>query len=315
MNSTNKNLWGIILAGGAGKRLLEFTKQLYGYPRPKQYCVITGARSMLEHTLDRARLLISPDRLLTVITQSHKKYIDELPHDQPGESFVIQPECRDTGPGILLPLLKIHHFDPNSTVVTFPADHFILENQKFMGYVKHAVDFVNVHHESIVLIGVKPHRPEAEYGWIEPGTELIPYRGRIFYPVRKFWEKPSLERVELIQAAGCYWNTFVLIGKASTFMKHIQKHMKEVTVHFRPIQEAFGTSQEDEAIKWAYMNIPSRNFSQSVLEHISEHLCVLEASNVYWSDWGNERRIRLDVEKFNLSLSNGSRIQMFRTGD
>ena len=91
--------------------------------------------------------------------------------------------------------------------------------------------------------------------------------------------------------------------------------MKEVTVHFRPIQEAFGTSEEDEAIKWAYMNIPSRNFSQSVLEHISEHLCVLEASNVYWSDWGNERRIRLDLEKFNLSLSKGTRIQMFRTGD
>lgn len=303
MKTEKKHLWGIILAGGSGKRLLGFTKQLYGYPRPKQYCVITGARSMLEHTLDRARLLISPDRLLTVILQSHKKYIEEINHDQPSEAFVIQPECRDTGPGLLLPVLKIHHMDPKSVVAVFPSDHFILENRKFMKSVERATDFVETYPEFIVLIGVKPHRSEVEYGWIEPGKKIIAYRRDIFFPVQRFLEKPSHEMAAGLRSKGCIWNTFVLVGQTSTFLKHIQKHMPEVYAAFESIREAFGTFREDEAIKKAYQSITSVNFSRSVLEHVSKHLCVLEASGFYWNDWGNEDRVRHDIEQFDLCLS------------
>ena len=303
MATVKNHLWGIILAGGSGKRLLEFTKQLYGYPRPKQYCVITGARSMLEHTLDRARLLISPDRLLTVILRSHRKYVEEINHDQPSEAFVVQPECRDTGPGLLLPLLKIHHLDPKSVVVVLPSDHFILEDRSFMKCVKQATEFVESYPESLVLIGVKPHRSEVEYGWIERGKEIITYRGDIFSPVHRFWEKPSHEMAEVLRSKGCIWNTFVLVGQTSAFLKHIQKHMPEVFTTLKPIQEAFNSSREEEVIESAYLSIPSVNFSRSVLEHVSKYLYVLEASGIYWSDWGNEDRIRLDIEQFGLCLS------------
>ena len=47
------HLWGIILAGGEGKRLQEFIRKRYGAERPKQYSAIIGKRSMLRHTLDR----------------------------------------------------------------------------------------------------------------------------------------------------------------------------------------------------------------------------------------------------------------------
>lgn len=303
MVTVKNHLWGIVLAGGSGKRLLEFTKQLYGYPRPKQYCVIHGARSMLEHTLDRARLLISPDRLLTVILKSHRKYVEEINHDQPSEAFVIQPECRDTGPGLLLPLLKIHHMDPKSVVVVLPSDHFILGDKVFMKSVKQATDFVESYPEFMVLIGVKPHRSEAEYGWIEPGKGIISYRGEIIYPVHRFLEKPPPEMVEVLRSNGCLWNTFVLVGQTSTFLQHIQKHMPEVFTTFKSIQEAFNSSREEEAIESAYLSIPSVNFSRSVLEHVSKYLYVLEVSGIYWNDWGNEDRIKLDIEQFDLCLS------------
>jgi mannose-1-phosphate guanylyltransferase len=291
------------LRGGTGKRLLEFTKKLYGYPRLKQYCVITGTRSMLEHTLDRARLRISPDRLLTVILQSHRKFVEEINHDQPSEAFVVQPECRDTGPGILLPLLKIHHLDPKSVVVVLPSDHFILGDKVFMKSVKQATDFVESYPKFMVLIGVRPHRSEAEYGWIEPGKGIISYRGEIFYPVHRFWEKPPPETAEVLRSNGGLWDTFVLVGQTSTFLKHIQTHMPKVLNPFMLIQEAFNSSREVESIESAYLSIPSVNFSRSVLEHISEHLYVLEVSDIYWNEWGNEDRIRLDIEQFDLCLS------------
>jgi mannose-1-phosphate guanylyltransferase len=42
------NLWGIVLAGGEGTRLKNLVKRLYGYHRPKQYCTLTGARSLIK---------------------------------------------------------------------------------------------------------------------------------------------------------------------------------------------------------------------------------------------------------------------------
>ncbi len=38
------HLWGIVLAGGEGKRLQEFIRKRYGVERPKQYSAIIGKR-------------------------------------------------------------------------------------------------------------------------------------------------------------------------------------------------------------------------------------------------------------------------------
>ena len=50
--------WAIILAGGEGTRLSEFVFDRLGERRPKQYCRLLGERSMLEHTIGRARRLV-----------------------------------------------------------------------------------------------------------------------------------------------------------------------------------------------------------------------------------------------------------------
>jgi len=46
---------GIVLAGGEGKRLKSFIYQLRASHVPKQYVNVIGARTMLEHTIDRGR--------------------------------------------------------------------------------------------------------------------------------------------------------------------------------------------------------------------------------------------------------------------
>src|SRR5262245_26114855 len=101
------HLWGIVLAGGNGMRLQPFIKELYGVALPKQYCALTGTRSMLRHTIDRARMLIPRQQLVTVVNKSHLQYAEEQLSDQPADTVVVQPMCRETGPGILLPLVHI----------------------------------------------------------------------------------------------------------------------------------------------------------------------------------------------------------------
>jgi len=91
MPETTDHLWGIILAGGEGKRLQPFIRSRFGSERPKQYCPLFGDRSMLRHTLSRAERLIPPERLLTVVTRPHLDYAREELHDRPRGTVIVQP--------------------------------------------------------------------------------------------------------------------------------------------------------------------------------------------------------------------------------
>ena len=51
-------LWGIVLAGGEGKRVRHFLQCLCGNRGIKQFCALVDSRSMLEHTLARVERLI-----------------------------------------------------------------------------------------------------------------------------------------------------------------------------------------------------------------------------------------------------------------
>ena len=45
--------WGVILAGGDGKRLLPLTRRIAGDDRPKQFCSVFGNETLLDQTRKR----------------------------------------------------------------------------------------------------------------------------------------------------------------------------------------------------------------------------------------------------------------------
>src|SRR3989338_1045048 len=121
---TRGALWGVILAGGEGRRLRPFLRDVHGTDRPKQFCAIIGTRSMLRHTVDRARWLIPEERTITVVTAGYRPFVAGDLVAEPPRILLEQPCNRDTAPGILLPLLVILQRDPEARVVLFPSDHF-----------------------------------------------------------------------------------------------------------------------------------------------------------------------------------------------
>lgn len=298
-----RNIWGIVLAGGEGNRLKKFVKKLYGYARPKQYCTFIGTRSMIRHTLDRALMLIPQEHLLTVITKHQYKFaVEEIGELLLPSLTVNQPYARDTSAGILLPMLKINHMDPDSIVSIFPSDHFIKEENRFMDFVNEANEFVMANPDSIVMLGIRPDRIENGYGWIEIGSGILQNGDKSIYRVCGFCEKPDSGKAEILWRNGCLWNTFVLVGRSTTFIKHIQACIPEVFDAFIPIRSALGTSKEETIIESTFQHLPSINFSKFVLERIPENLHVIEISNVHWSDWGEEERIQNDIDKYSLCL-------------
>lgn len=300
MNLDKENLWGIVLAGGEGTRLRNYVTQIYGYPRPKQYCTFIGSRSMVQHTVDRLAFLIPHERIMMIANTSHSEFINEEFGEYPVIKIVEQPCMRETSAGLLLPLSKIHHNDPHSTIVMFPSDHFILEEEKFMGYVEQAVHFVDNNTAKIVLLGVDATRFETGYGWIEKGESY----SNDFSDVKKFWEKPGVITTKILIDKKCLINTFVLIGKSKTIIDCMKECVPALIKSFDSIGVHIGSEYEEVMIKRFFKYLPSFNFSKSVLEKITNQLVVLNVKGVNWSDWGEEDRLIEDLESIQYLLPN-----------
>lgn len=284
--------WGIILAGGDGTRLQNFIKSRFGEYRPKQYCALIGKRTMLRHTIDRVSSLFTPDHLLTSINVDHASLAAMDTYDRPPKTIIVQPHNRETGPGILLPLLHVHHQDPDAVVGLFPADHFILQEERYRAFVSRAFEFVSKHKDYIVALGITPSTLQYGYGWIEKGDRLV---ADGIWTVKKFWEKPDGRLLHHLYEKKCLWNTMTLIGTSSNFINLSKKHMNDVFVPLSRTVQYFGTTSEPDLTDVVFKRLLSVNFSRRILERIPEALCVMEMNGVYWNDWGDESRILTDI--------------------
>lgn len=297
-----EHLWGIILAGGNGRRLQAFIRSQLGTDRPKQYCTFIGTRSMLRQTIARAERIIPPERLLTVVTRPHLPYAREELHDRPSDTLIVQPWNRETGPGILLPLLHVVRRDPAAVIVLLPSDHFIEEEERFMGAVQAAATFVGEHPERLILLGIAPTRPEVEYGWIEVGNVIGQGQGEALYQVRRFWEKPTHQLAQVLYGKGCLWNTLVLVGRAEGLLGLFRRFTPELVDAFDRIRETLGSSEEVAAVEAVYTRLPSINFSRAILTASEDCLGVLPVKGVHWSDWGDPKRVGLDLARLGAPL-------------
>ncbi|OGQ83834.1 MAG: hypothetical protein A3G40_08270 [Deltaproteobacteria bacterium RIFCSPLOWO2_12_FULL_57_22] len=127
----------IVLAAGEGARLRSWLEQQLGETLQKQYAKLLGPRSMLECTLDRVEKLIPRERIFTVVGRRHLGYpvVRAQLTSRAERTVISQPMNRDTGVGILLPLMHIVKRYPESLIAIFPSDHFIVEEDRFLAHV------------------------------------------------------------------------------------------------------------------------------------------------------------------------------------
>ncbi|HET6370406.1 MAG TPA: sugar phosphate nucleotidyltransferase [Nitrospiria bacterium] len=292
-----RNLWGIVLAAGGGNRIRHFIEKRYGMDSPKQYVAFTGKRSMLQHTLHRVETLIPSDRTLVVVDPKHGKDIRTQLYERPDNTVIFQPCNRETAPGVLLPLMHIYKRDPEARVAIFPADHFILEEDRFMAHVSLGDEVVRHHPDQIVLLGVRAEGPETEYGWIEPGEPLGERFGTRVRRLGHFLEKPDLPAAREFFRKGFLWNTFVMVAKAETLIELAKAHLPNIWSHFDRILDAIGTNQEHHVVEAEYRNMERATLSRGILEKSISRMSVIEIEGVFWSDWGSEERVLATLEK------------------
>jgi mannose-1-phosphate guanylyltransferase len=165
MTNGTPDVWGNVLAGGAGERLRELVREYLGSERPKQFCAFVRQRTMLEHAVHRTAMLIPRTRVVVAATAHHRRYVEECLGPASPELVLLQPDQRDPAPGILPPLAQVLHWDPHAVVAVLPSNHFIQLGWRFMQAVTEAVRCLTLRScKRVVLLAVDPTDPEPEYG-------------------------------------------------------------------------------------------------------------------------------------------------------
>lgn len=275
----------IVLAGGDGQRLAPLTRALYGTDLPKQFAVLAGERSLLQTTIDRAAELTTPERISVVVTAHHEPLAQAQLAPYPGVELVVQPSNLDTGPGLLLPLVRILARAGDARVVFLPSDHHVANAAP----IAEALGAARARGlgDRVALLGVTPTGPEVEYGWIVRGARIGRTAG---FAVRRFHEKPTRALAEALWRSGGLWNTFISTGSAGRFWELAQRCLP---IHVRRLEcyaGAIGGPGERPALHAAYEGMPPANFSRAVLAHAGA-LAVVPVTGSGWSDWGSPQRV------------------------
>jgi mannose-1-phosphate guanylyltransferase len=300
MQASNSIRCGIVLAGGEGQRLRPFIRRFRTDNLPKQYVNLIGTHSMLERTFHRAEKLIHKEHLYTVVSRSHLRYAEVRSQlsGRPKGTVVVQPENRETAPGLLFPLSYLFRRFPEATVVVLPSDHFILEEDVFTKHVDLACRVVETDPSRFILLGMEPNEADPEYGYILPADDKNDLG---VHKVLRFVEKPQSPVASEIIARGGLWNTMIMVFQARTLMELVSRTARSLYSSFKRIIDAIETTEERAVVEETYRNMEPLNFSSGLLERLplSNSVClsVLSVKGVYWSDLGSERRLLSALHK------------------
>ncbi len=283
--------WAIVLAGGEGTRVRDLTKAPNGDSIPKQYCTFGGDKSLLRLALDRARGVVRPDHVITVVAEQHRPWweleLGRIDDEFPAENVVVQPANRGTAVGVLLGLARVVSRQGLLTrVLVLPSDHFVGQEQTLIRHLQTGILATREDPSRVVLLGMTPEALDPEYGWIVcPDTA-----GGVTRPVVQFVEKPDPASSKRLMERGALLNSFMFVARAATLLFLYRRVMPEILRCFLPrLTRPNGWTRS--VLGRLYRTLPSRDFSKELLERCTDHLAVVPVPPCGWSDLGTPARL------------------------
>ncbi len=260
----------LIMAGGKGERFWPRSRT----STPKQLQKVYSNKTLLKETIDRALTLTSLNRIFIGTNASLKKSILQQEKSFPEKNFILEPEGKNTAPIVALASLYFKEKFGNVTQIVLSADAFINPISEFTKTLKTAMLEAE---DNLVLLGIKPVRPETGYGYIGTGKPT-----KYGMEVKGFFEKPDYKvALKYLKRKNFYWNPGIFIWKTDVILGEFAKHAPYI---LSPLKNKFPFANFGE-LSAAFKLLPSEAIDTAIMEKSS--LIRMVKASFDWDDVGS----------------------------
>ncbi len=272
-----QNLYAVILAGGSGTRLWPRSRS----SRPKQFLDLVADETMIQQTVRRVLPIIPSERICFIVGEQHVAEIQRQLPAVPKENIFVEPAARGTGPCVGLAAAYLRQRDPDATMCSLHADHFIRDAEGFRDALR--TSYEAAQHAMLVTIGAKPTYPETGYGYVECGDEVAHANGRSVYRITRFTEKPQRAVAEQMIASGrCLWNTGMFTWRVDAIMAAFERWMPEFHQQLDEIACAF---DDTDSLARLWSRVANQTIDRGIMERADNGAVV--PIDIGWSDIGS----------------------------
>ena len=256
----------ILLSGGSGKRLWPLSNNA----RSKQFLpLLQSPAGDSESMVQRVVRQIGESRLSGTITIATNSSQRDIIINQLGDEvdIVTEPERRDTFPAIALAagyLSMAKKCSNDEVVVIMPCDPYT--ETKYFDVIADMVEAVENNAADLVLMGITPTCPSTKFGYVVPCSEDAE---KSILRVKRFTEKPDVQRAEALLDEGALWNGGVFAFRLGYMVNVLEKYI---------------TASSFEELHSRYGELPKISFDYEVAEK-AESVAVLPF-NGKWKDLG-----------------------------
>ena len=256
----------ILLSGGSGKRLWPLSNNA----RSKQFLpLLQSPAGDAESMVQRVVRQIGESRLSGTITIATNSSQRDIIINQLGDEvdIVTEPERRDTFPAIALAagyLSMAKKCSNDEVVVIMPCDPYT--ETKYFDVIADMVTAVENNAADLVLMGITPTCPSTKFGYVVPCSEDAE---KSILRVKRFTEKPDVQRAEALLDEGALWNGGVFAFRLGYMVNVLEKYI---------------TASSFEELHSRYGELPKISFDYEVAEK-AESVAVLPF-NGKWKDLG-----------------------------
>ncbi len=282
-----KDTYVIILAGGIGSRFWPISRK----SKPKQFIDILGTgKTLLQEAYERYTKIVEKENIYVITNESYSSLVSEQLPQLDERQILGEPMGKNTAACVAYAAYKISEKDKNGVLIIAPSDHLIQDNTTFIHQVHTAQKYAQKN-DALVTLGLKPHRPDTGYGYIQYDEQEV---SKGVNKVVTFTEKPPLELAEKFLESGDFlWNSGMFVWSASSILKALNDHLPELSLTFAEGRGAYNTDIEKKHIERIYSEIPSISIDNGLLEK-ADNVYVLP-SDFGWSDLGTWKSVQEEL--------------------